>query len=154
MPEDPRPRAVVAPPDAAAVPYHPYHPDPPAAGSFGAADETWGCRGHGQGWIYTGPVHVEDVPDGRLCLQPRRCCAEWGSEPGATEEFLAALDEEGRPTPYRFHCRDCGTHLTEADFARARGRTAAAAARRRPPGPWPGLSRAARSRSRGSSWRP
>lgn len=49
------------------LPPFPYHPDPVATGSVIAADEACACCGHDQGWIYTGPVHGRDVPDGRLC---------------------------------------------------------------------------------------
>ncbi|MEU8692471.1 CbrC family protein [Streptomyces sp. NPDC048665] len=86
LPEDLRARAVVVPPAALTgqaieqvvnprpeprrrplLPPFPYHPDPVATGSVRAADEPCACCGHDQGWIYTGPVHGEDVPDGRLC---------------------------------------------------------------------------------------
>lgn len=49
------------------LPPFPYHPDPVTTGSIVAADERCACCGHDQGWIYTGPVHGEDVPEGRLC---------------------------------------------------------------------------------------
>ncbi|MFC8430310.1 CbrC family protein [Streptomyces sp. NPDC057253] len=32
------------------------------------------------------------------------------------DDFLAALDKDGRPTAYLFRCRHCATHLAYADF--------------------------------------
>ncbi|WP_351228541.1 CbrC family protein [Streptomyces sp. NPDC002133] len=49
------------------LPPFPYHPDPIGSGSVIAADERCACCGHDQGWIYTGPVYGQDLPDGRVC---------------------------------------------------------------------------------------
>ncbi|WP_225830477.1 CbrC family protein [Streptomyces sp. NK08204] len=83
------------------LPPFPYHPDPVATGSVVAADEPCGCCGHDQGWIYTGPVYGQDIPEGRLCPY----CIAAGT---AAERHGAFFNEvEARQVPDAVATRIC-----------------------------------------------